>query len=131
MSGPFIKNAIVTFDGAPASDEVRNVSFAPTVNTVTWDPISGNAVSDATLGAWNCTFEYGQIWDQLDSVANKLHDNFGDEVELVFQPQGAAGATIKATVVVVPGTVGGTAGVATSSVTLPCKAKPVITQPAG
>jgi len=120
----FIKNAVVTIDGITASDEVQNVTATPTVTTVSFDAISGNSQSSATLGAWNLAMTYGQDWENPDSVAHLLHENFGKEAVLTFQPTGSAGGTWTATVTLVPGAIGGAAGVATATVTLPCKAKP-------
>ena len=124
----FIKNAVVTVDGITASDEVQNVTATPTVTTVSFDAISGNSQSSATLGAWNCAVTYAQDWETPGSLAHLLHDNFGKEVVLTFQPTGAAGGTWTVPVTIVPGAIGGAAGAATATVTLPCKSKPEWTE---
>lgn len=121
----FIKNAIVTLDGVECSDEVQNVTLTPTVTVVPFDAISGNSQSSATLGAWSAALTYGQDWDDPASLAHKLHENFGEEVVLTFRPTGTAGGTWTVPVTVVPGAIGGAAGAATATVTLPCSSKPV------
>lgn len=121
---PFIKNALCTVDGATASDEVTLVEFIPTVNSVTFSPISGNSINDSTLGGWVCNLTYGQDWETPASLSHLLHDSFGEDMVLTFAPKGGTG---KWTVTVggVPGKIGGAAGVAEATVALPCRAKPV------
>lgn len=121
----FIKNAIVTVDGVTASDEVQNVTATPTVNVVSFDAINGKSQSSATLGAWSIALTYGQNWEDAESLSHLFHNSLGEEAVLTFKPSGAAGGTWAATVTLVPGAIGGAAGVATATVTLPCKAKPV------
>jgi hypothetical protein len=66
---------------------------------------------------------YGQDWETPTSLAHMLHENFGEEVVLTFKPVGGGG-TWTVPVTVVPGAIGGAAGAATATVTLPCKSKP-------
>lgn len=126
MGALFLKNASVTVGGVEASDDVDNVTFTPTTTTATWNPVSGNTQQETSEPSWACAFNLAQNYD-ADSLFMKLYERT-EVMEVVFKPRGGAvGPTITAQVMPAPALIGGGVGVLTSSATLACNGKPVIT----
>lgn len=125
MGALFLKNATVTVGGVEASDDVDNVTFTPTTNTATWNPISGKTQQETSEPSWACAFNLAQNYE-ADSLFMKLYERT-EEMEVVFKPRGSAiGPTITAMVMPAPASIGGGVGVLTSSATLACNGKPTI-----
>ncbi|MFJ2353357.1 hypothetical protein [Glutamicibacter sp. NPDC087673] len=125
MISPFIKEAHVVIDGVQYRDEVSNVTFTPTTANQSWNPLSGNSVSTAQVTAWNVAFTYGQDYDTADSLASYVQANQGQPCDIQFVPtDGSTKAWATTISALMPGNIGGAAGVAEATSTSPC-VKPV------
>lgn len=126
----FLKDALVKF-GATDSYEaaVRDVKFTPSTSVVTTRAMSPAAVyQDVDVATWMLEMTYLQDWSTTTSLARYLYANEGNEVVLTFEPI-TGGATITATVTIVPGAIGGTVGqYAEATVAMP-STKPAFTDP--
>lgn len=126
----FMKDALVKF-GASDSYEaaVRDVSFVPNASVVTTRALAPAAVyQNIDVATWTLEMTYLQDWVLTTSLARYLYANEGSSVVLTFEPI-TGGATITATVVITPGSIGGAVGAyAESTVTMP-SSKPAFTDP--
>lgn len=104
---------------------VSQVEFTPSSSVQTWKGLNPSAVFSAgTAATWTCTLSYAQDWETTNSLSQFLYDNEGEEIDVVFEPvTGGAGWT--ATIIVQPGSIGGTVDTyATATVTLGVVGKP-------
>lgn len=105
---------------------VSQVEFVPTSSTVTWKGLTPTSVfSFGTNATWVCNLTFAQDWDTTNSLARYLFDHEGDEIDVTFEPV-AGGSGFTATLIVAPGSIGGTVdAVAVSTVSLGVMGKPV------
>lgn len=106
---------------------VSKVSIDPNTPTQTWKGLTPAAVFvDSGNPEWMCNVEYAQDYETANSFAQYLLANPGKQVTMEFTPKtGGKKATV--TVVLVPGSIGGTVGAfATASVGLPVVGQPAI-----
>lgn len=112
-------------------------SFEKAISSVTFTPSSKNATfqggtPDATFTypgptTWTCDLEFAQDWDTANSLSLFLFNNQGETIAVTFTPK-TGGASIAATLIVTPGSIGGNIGsVSTSKVSLGVQGKPTIT----
>lgn len=106
---------------------VSKVEFAPSSSTSTWKGLTPAAVfTFAGASTWVCNIEFAQDWDTAGSLSRYLFENEGGSIAVTFEPK-KGGSAITATIVVVPGSIGGAVdGVATSSVALGVKGRPAL-----
>lgn len=106
---------------------VSAVEFVPSSSVVNWKGLTPAAVfSFGTPATWTCNLSFAQDWATANSLSRYLFEHEGDEIAVVFEPV-AGGPSITATLIVAPGSIGGAVdAVAVATVTLGCKAKPVL-----
>lgn len=123
-----LTNVLFTVATDDYAKHVSRVEFVPSTSPVTWKGLNPTANSTKTPTAtWVCNLEYAQDWETADSLSQYLHDNEGEEVVVVFEPE-LAGATWTATVQITPGSIGGAVDAfATATVTLGVTGKPALT----
>jgi hypothetical protein len=106
---------------------VDRVEFLPDVD-VEWLPAPFNSGAGTPLlraVTWDCYLGYAQSTD-ADSLARYLLQHVGDVKEMVFTPN-AAGESVAASVVIVPGGIGGRAGeVFVADAVLPVRGAPEV-----
>lgn len=109
---------------------VSKVELVPTTSTVIFKGAApGATFTDVTEASWVANVEYAQDWETPGSLSNYLHEHAGETVEVEFVPRrGVDQPSVTATVVLVPGSIGGTVDqTAKGSVSLGVQGKPVIT----
>lgn len=134
---PFIKNAKIKIDGVAYEDEVENVTITPATSTQSFNPISGKAISDSQVTGWTCAFTYGVDVDSQTSLARAIHSKSAgattpkNDVEVIFEPtNNTTGSAIKVTLPsLMPGAMGGAAGVHKATSTSPCTRPLFVTKP--
>lgn len=124
-----LKNASDSYE-----KHVSAVEFVPSSSVVNWKGLTPSAAfSFGTTATWVCNLTFAQDWATEDSLSAYLFENEGTEVEFTFEPK-AGGLGFKATLIIAPGSIGGSVdSVAVSTVSLGVKAKPVtvpVTPPA-
>ena len=119
-----LKNATLSIDSDDYTAAVTQVEFTPSTATSTVRTIDGVAHKDQSTAEWNCTIGFVQDL-AAGGLLRYLLDNDGVSKDVVFIPKDTL-PSISATLVMSPGTIGGTAGadLATASVTL-VSTKPV------
>ncbi len=125
---PFsMKNCLLTVAADSYEKQVSAVEFVPSSSIVTWKGLSPDSTfSDATAATWVCNLSYAQDWATPGSLSRYLHEHEGEEIAVVFEPI-KDGPGISATLFVTPGSIGGQVdSVAVGTVSLGCKAKPVV-----
>lgn len=125
----YLKDVTLTVDGDTYEKAISSAAFTPSVTTATFKGLSIDAVfTEAGAATWMVDLTYVQDWDTADSLSAYLFANQGSEVTLSFKPRSGSGGTWAATVIIVPGSVGGAVdSYATSTVSLPCQGQPVYT----
>lgn len=125
----YLKDVVLTVDGDTYEKAVSSVAFTPSVSTATFKGLDPAATfTEAGSASWTVDLEYAQDWDSADSLSAYLFSNSGSSVTLSFKPKSATGGTWSATVVIVPGSVGGAVdSFGTSTVSLPCSGQPTYT----
>lgn len=110
---------------------VSQVEFAPSTQSATFKGLKrGSSFTFTGTAEWVCNLAFAQDWETANSLARYLFDNEGEEIAVEFEPK-SGGASIYATLIVTPGSIGGTVdAVATSSVALGVQGKPSFTPPA-
>lgn len=106
---------------------VSAVEFMPASSVVNWKGLTPDAVfSFGTPATWTCNLSFAQDWSTAGSLSRYLFEHEGDEISVTFEPV-ADGPSVTATLIVAAGSIGGPVdSVAVSTVTLGCKAKPVL-----
>ena len=123
-----LKNATLTIDVDDYTAAVTQVEFTPSTATSTVRTIDGVAHKDQSTAEWSCTIGFVQDLSAT-GLLRYLLANDGQSKDVTFTPE-TDGPSIDATLVVSPGTIGGTAGadLTTATVTL-VSTKPVFTDP--
>jgi hypothetical protein len=124
----YLKDCVLTVDGDTYEKHVSSVTFTPSVSTATFKGLDSGAVfTQASNATWMLDLAYVQDWDTTDSLSAYLFNNAGSEITVSFVPQTGSGSWT-ATIIVVPGSVGGTVDAyATSTVSLPVQGQPTYT----
>jgi hypothetical protein len=124
----YLKDVVLTVDGDTYEKHVSGVTFTPSVTSATWKGLEPTAVfTNVGSSTWMIDLAYAQDWNTADSLSAYLFDNEGAEITLSFVPV-SGGGTWSATVIIVPGAVGGAVdSYATSSVSLPVQGRPTFT----
>jgi hypothetical protein len=125
---PFIlKDCTLTVAADNYEAHVSQVEFVPTSSIATWKGLTPTAVfSFGSASTWVCNLALAQDWDTADSLSRYLFEQEGDEVVAVFEPV-AGGSSITATIIIAPGSIGGTVdAVGVSTVSLGVKGKPAL-----
>lgn len=125
----YLKDVILTVDGDTYEKHVSGVTITPSVATATFKGLEPTATySQASTATWTVDLTYVQDWETADSLSAYLFNNAGSEITMSFKPESGTGGTFSATVIVVPGSVGGTVDAyATSTVSLPVQGQPTYT----
>lgn len=125
----YLKDVILTVDGDTYEKHVSGVTITPSVATATFKGLEPSATfSQASSATWTVDLTYVQDWETADSLSAYLFNNAGEEVTMSFKPESGAGGTFSATVIIVPGAVGGAVDAyATSTVSLPVQGQPSYT----
>lgn len=122
MSNATLKVAADNYEAA-----VSSVTFTPSTSVATFKGLTPTAVfKHASSSEWVCEVAFVQDWATAGSLSNYLFEHEGETVSVDFEPE-AGGPTITASVVIVPGSIGGAVDAfATSSVQLGVNGKPTI-----
>lgn len=124
----YLKDVVLTVAGSDFEKHVSGVTFTPSVATATWKGLEPTAVfTNVGASTWMVDLAYAQDWDTTGSLSAYLYANEGAEVTLNFEPV-AGGSSWSATVIVVPGAVGGAVdSYAVATVSLPVQGRPTYT----
>lgn len=111
------------------SAAIDGVTFTPTTQSSTWRGISGNVRRGQAPSEWSLTLGHAQDLAP-EGLTRYLLDNDGQSKVVTFTPV-EDGPSITATVIIAPGTIGGTAGpdTATGTATMAVDGKPAFTDP--
>lgn len=106
---------------------VSQVEFVPSTTKATYKGLTPAAVFTFSGGAtWLCNLGYAQDWATANSLARYLHEHEGETVEVTFEPL-KGGTAITASIIIEPGSIGGTVdNVASSTVSLGVNGKPAL-----
>lgn len=123
-----LKNATFSVAADDYTAAISQVQFDPATQRTSWRGIGGNVVSDQTVADWTATVGYAQDLAPA-GFARYLHDHEGEQVTATFEPIDD-GPTVTATLVLAPGTIGGTAdgNTATASVQLAVVGRPTFSE---
>lgn len=129
---PFtLANALLVVGTDNYEKAVSSVKFTPQSGVLTWKGLTPDSVyTDTSAPQWQCTIAFAQDWSTVNSLSQYLLTNAGQQKTVVFKPKGATtGSPIfTATVVIVPGAIGGDADkLLDDSVTLAVVGVPVKT----
>lgn len=119
-------NAKLTFGTDDYEAHVSSAAFNPTDNTpVTWKGLSPtSSFSFGKKAVWTLDLSYAQDWETANALADYLHENEGEEVNVVFAPVDG-GTSYTADVIITPGAIGGDVDtVAVGQVSLGVKGRP-------
>ncbi len=124
----YLKDVVLTVDGDTYEKHVSGVTFTPSVTSATWKGLEPTAVfTNVGSSTWMIDLAYAQDWETADSLSAYLFANEGAEITLSFVPV-SGGGTWSATVIIVPGAVGGAVdSYAVSTVSLPVQGRPTFT----
>lgn len=125
---PFtMKNCTLQVELDNYEKQVSGVKFTPSSTVVKWKGLTPtSSFTDVTTAEWTCDLTFAQDWATAGSLSRYLHEHEGEEIDVVFEPI-ATGPSVSATLYVTPGAIGGDVdSVAVATVTLGCKAKPVL-----
>lgn len=124
----YLKDVVLTVDGDTYEKHVSGVTFTPSVTSATWKGLEPSAVfTNVGSSTWMIDLAYAQDWETTDSLSAYLFANEGAEITLSFVPV-TGGGTWSATVIIVPGAVGGAVdSYAVSTVSLPVQGRPTFT----
>lgn len=129
---PYVmKNALMTIDVDNYEKHVSGVLIAPVTSLVTWQGLTpDSAFADSTNPTWTCQMDYAQDWTTLNSLAQYLLTNAGQQKTVTFEPLGGASTMPIFTVelIIVPGPIGGAVNtVQTGTVTMGVVGQPAKT----
>ena len=114
----FLKDSTLKIDEDNFENAVSGVTFTPTTSAATWTGLTPKSTfSEQTSPTWVAQLDYVQDWESTESLSRYLHDHAGESKSVTFAPK-AGGTEVTATLVIVPGPIGGAGGAfATASVT--------------
>lgn len=122
-----LTNVLFSVESDSYEKHVSSVEFAPTSSVVNWKGLTPSSVfSFGTTATWQANVSFAQDWETENSLSQYLFANEGQEIDVIFEPV-SGGARFSATLIVAPGSIGGSVdSVAVSTVTLGVKGKPVL-----
>lgn len=129
---PLVLKDVTMILGDPAlgpdfKKHVDSVTFTPASAQVTWTGLGSNTHSDVTTATWTAAINHIQDWETEDSLSRFLYENEGETIPCTFKPRSGSGPSFTADLIITPGAIGGAVNVyAVTTVTLGCKAKPVL-----
>ena len=127
----FLQNATVQIGTDNFEEAISSITLTPSSSQVTFKGLTPAAIQNfSTPSTWVAALEFAQDWTTTGSLSQYLFAHEGQAVTMTFVPEAddLESPTITATVVIVPGSIGGAGGaVATSQVSLPVNGKPTIT----
>lgn len=133
MPEPFVlKNATLKIGATDTYEgSVSEVTFTPTVQTLTWQGMTPAAsYSDTSSPSWVATLGYPQDWKTPNSLSRYLYDHQGETVPVEFTTNPGAGVWT-ADLIITPGAVGGPVNAyAVATVQLGVSGQPQFTPPA-
>lgn len=124
---PFVlKDVLLTIAADNYEAHVSQVQFDPSSSLQTWQGLApGATFTDASLATWVAVLAYAQDWETPNSLSQYLYNHEGESIDVTFKPRSGSGPSFSATLVITPGSIGGTVNsFATATVTLGCKGKP-------
>ena len=112
--------------GSDFEAHLSGVTLTPTSASQSWKGLTPTSVhTDATTATWQGVLAYAQDWENPDSLSRFLYEHEGEEIDVVFKPRSGVGPSFAVTIIVTPGSIGGTVDAfATASVTVGCKGRP-------
>ena len=121
-----LKDALLKIGADNYEANVSAVEFVPSASSVPWKGLTPTAsFTDMGSATWVCNLTFAQDWETTNSLSQYLLDHEGEQVEVEFRPV-SGGAGFAATLVLTPGSIGGSVdSVAVSSVSLGVQGKPV------
>lgn len=126
---PFVlKDAILTLGTDSFEKELSTAELAPTASPQTWKGLSPTAkYQDAPLADWVLNLVLAQDWETSGALSTYLFNNENTHPAFSLKPKSGTGPSFTGTVLIAPGSAGGAGqAFATSSVTLPCDARPLL-----
>lgn len=126
-----LKNALLLIAADDFTQAVSQAQFDPKTTPSTFRGIGGHVVNQVSSADWTLTLSLAQDLDPA-GLLRYLHLHEGEEREVTLAPIGDTGPEVTATVIIVPGTIGGSAdgSTATATVALPVQGRPEFTDPA-
>ena len=128
-AAPFVLKNVTCGIGTDSYEAaLRTVRFDPTTNVIKWRGLTPTSrFRFASDPEWTATVTFAQDFASASSLSKRLHSAVpGESVVMTFDPI-AGGATITATILLVPGTIGGDIDtVPESSVTFEVVGAPVL-----
>ncbi|WP_433586367.1 hypothetical protein [Microbacterium hydrocarbonoxydans] len=124
---PFVlKDVLFQVETDNYEAHLSQVQFDPSSSIQTWQGLTPASVhTDATTATWQGILAYAQDWETPNSFSRYLYDHEGEEIDVVFKPRSGSGPSFSVTIIVTPGSIGGTVNAfATASVTVGCKGRP-------
>lgn len=125
---PFqMTNCLFTVVADNYEAHVSSVSFTPSSSVARFKGLTPDAVfTFAGSPDWMCDITFAQDWSTADSLSRYLFEHIGEDVAVTFEPV-KGGTAITATIIIQPGAIGGAVdAVATATVSLGVKGKPVL-----
>lgn len=125
LANPYsLNNARLIIEEDDYTEPVSQVQFDPSTARTSWTGIGGNTLAGQSPATWTCQLSLAQDLAPA-GLLRYLLDNDGRKVEAILVPE-ADGPAIRATLVLAPATIGGSAGadVTTASVTLGVDGRP-------
>lgn len=121
-----LKDMIMSLGDNSFEKAVSAAVFTPTAPTISWQGGTPDAsFTDTGRATWVCALTYGQDWDTVGSLSEYLFDNEGLVVPALFRPKNGKGSSFSATLVITPGSIGGTVNaVSEATVNLGVQGKP-------
>lgn len=131
---PFMMSDVVAkIGGKEYAEQLSTVELAPSGGSpVTWKGLAkGSSFTFSQSSTWVCNLALAQDWADPESLSRYLFENEGESVDVEFRPNGGTGTPVYATIIVVPGSIGGAIDtVGTQTVSCGVLGKPSFTAPA-
>lgn len=103
-----MKDVDLTIAGSDYAAALSAVEFVPSSSTVVFKGLKPTAVfTDNSAVEWTCNISFVQDWETATSFAKYLFTNAGSSVVMIFKPKTGGSVTVTATVVITPGSIGG------------------------
>lgn len=127
MEPLYMRNATLTIDGTDHAAQCSSIVFTPSPVSATWKGLKPDSQHTAAgFATWTCDVTAAQDWNAPTSLSVYLHDNEGESIAITCEPDDG-GASFAATIILVPGAIGGSVDAfAEGTVSMP-STKPVRT----
>lgn len=122
-----LKDMLMSLGDNSYEKAISGAVFTPTAATISWQGgTPDSSFTDTGRATWVCALTYAQDWDTVGSLSEYLFDSEGAVVPALFRPKNGKGSSFSATLVITPGSIGGTTNsVAEATVNLGVQGKPV------